>query len=311
MRVIHPFSNQAYNSFDMPRKKKAQLPTLLVLALVIGGLLLFGSHPRTASNANGSASTASGSGDSGAFVLAVIVLAGIALAVTVKVILPRQRRDAMVARVDAITDAHMGALIRRQMILVHTDAYGKPVTDRWTKELEYFVTNHIRPVLDANQLGILDSNRAVIVYRIWQRVSNAASQTPAIAAISAPKTPAEFEVFCAETLRAYGWTVARTPLAHDQGVDVIAEKNGVRVVLQCKLYSNPVGNKAVQEIAAGRAHQQAHYGAVVTNNSYTPSARQLATTNGIWLLHFTDLPQLEAIVRGLTLQPGSVPYVSA
>ena len=295
----------------MPRKKKAQLPPLLVLALVIGGLLLFGSLPRATSNVNGSASTASGTGDSGVFVFAVLVLAGIALVVWANVILPRQRRDAMVARVDAITDAHMGALIRQQMILVHSDAYGKPVTDRWTKELEYFLTNHVRPVLDASQLGILDSNRAIIVCRIWQRVSSAASQTPALAVISAPNTPAEFEVYCAETLRAYGWTVVRTPLAHDQGVDVIAEKNGVRVVLQCKLYSNPVGNKAVQEIAAGRVQQQAHYGAVVTNNSYTRSARELATTNGILLLHFSELPQLELIAGGPMLQPGSVPYVSA
>jgi restriction system protein len=295
----------------MPRKKKAQFPPLLALALVVGGLLLFGGLPRAASNVNGSASTASGTGDSGVFVFAVLVLAGIALLAWANVVLPRQRRDAMVARVDAVTDAHMGALIRQQMVLIHTDAYGKPVTDRWMKEIEYFVTNHVRPVLDANQLSILDSNRAAIIYRIWQRVSNAANQTPAVAAISAPGTPAEFEVYCAETLRAYGWTVVRTPLAHDQGVDVIAEKNGVRVVLQCKLYSNPVGNKAVQEIAAGRAHQQAHYGAVVTNNSYTRSAKELATTNGIWLLHFSELPQLEHRARGPGLQPTSVPYVSA
>lgn len=311
MRVIHPFSSRAYNSCDMPRKKKAQLPPLLVLALVIGGLLLFGSLSRTASSVNSGASTANRSSDSGAFVFAVFVLAGIALVVWANVILPRQRRDAMVARVDAVTDAHMGALIRQQMILVHADAYGKPVTDRWTKELEYFVANHVRPVLDANQLGILDSNKAIIVCRIWQRVSIATSQTAAVAAVSAPRTPAEFEVYCAETLRAYGWSVTRTPLSHDQGVDVIAEKNGVRVVLQCKLYSSPVGNKAVQEIAAGRAHQRAHYGAVVTNNAYTRSAKELAVTNGIWLLHFSELPQLESVARGPMLQPGSVPYVSA
>ena len=229
---------------------------------------------------------------------------------TVTVILPRQRRDAMVARVDAITDAHMGALIRQQMILIHSDAYGKPVTDRWMKELEYFVTNHVRPALDVNQISFLDSNNAIIIHRIWQRVSNAANQTPALAAISVPQSPAEFEVYCAETLRAYGWSANRMPLAHDQGVDVIAEKNGVRVVLQCKRYSNPVGNKAVQEIVAGRAHQQAHYGAVVTNNSYTRSARELATTNGIWLLHVSELPQLERIATGPMLQPGNVPYVS-
>lgn len=46
-------------------------------------------------------------------------------------------------------------------------------------------------------------------------------------------TPAAFEIFCAETLRTYGWEVLVTPLCRDQGVDVIAQKNGVRVVLCC------------------------------------------------------------------------------
>jgi restriction system protein len=53
-------------------------------------------------------------------------------------------------------------------------------------------------------------------------------------------------------------------------------KNNVRVVLQCKLYGGPVGNKAVQEAAAGRAHERADFGIVVTNNRYTSAAEQLA-----------------------------------
>src|ERR1700730_11505635 len=65
----------------------------------------------------------------------------------------------------------------------------------------------------------------------------------------------------------------------DQGVDVVAEKNGIRLVLQCKLYSRPVGNKAVQEAAAARAHEAADYGVVVSNNRYTQDAQQLASTN--------------------------------
>ena len=95
-----------------------------------------------------------------------------------------------------------------------------------------------------------------------------------------------------------GWEASVTMQSRDQGVDVIAEKNGLRVVLQCKLYARPVGNKSVQEAAAGRAHERAHRGAVVTNNSYTPSAEQLAATNGILLLHYRDLENLEALLEG-------------
>lgn len=306
MRVIHPLLDRDYNFCDMPRKKKDKLPSALVIAAVIGGLLIFGNLRRGASTGTGA--SAAGTDAAGGF-LVVLILIGAAAAVLF--ILPRMRRSAMLERVDAITDTHINALVRQQMIHARTDAYGKPIVDRWLKEVEYFVANHVRPALTASQQGLLNREKTAVVYRIWQRVTTAAIQRPVSVTIPAVRTPAEFEVYCAETLRAHGWAVTRTPMARDQGVDVIAEKNGVRVVLQCKLYSNPVGNKAVQEISAGRAHQLAHCGAVVTNSSYTSSARQLATTNGVWLLHFSDLPQLETIIRGLTLQPGSLPYVSA
>lgn len=65
----------------------------------------------------------------------------------------------------------------------------------------------------------------------------------------------ELSALCAQELRQSGWN-ARVQ-GRDQDVDVMAEKNGVRVVLQCKLYAGPVGNKA----AAGTAR-----GIVVANN---------------------------------------------
>jgi restriction system protein len=76
--------------------------------------------------------------------------------------------------------------------------------------------------------------------------------------------------------------------SRDQGVDVVAQKNGRRAVLQCKLYARPVGNKSVQEVAAARAHEQANLGIVVSNNRYTKAAEQLADTNDIPLLHYRD-----------------------
>ena len=111
--------------------------------------------------------------------------------------------------------------------------------------------------------------------------------------VSDEMSPAEFEAFCAEELRQAGWKARVTLQSRDQGVDVIADKNSVRVVLQCKLYTGPVGNKAVQEAAAGRAHERADFGIVVTNNRYTYAAEQLAHTNGVLLLHYRNLRNLD------------------
>jgi restriction system protein len=82
-----------------------------------------------------------------------------------------------------------------------------------------------------------------------------------------------------------------TQASGDQGVDVVANLAGLKVVLQCKKYSQPVGNAAVQEVIAGKAFEQAHAAAVVTNATFTPSAKQLATTTGVHLLHYSELSQ--------------------
>lgn len=101
--------------------------------------------------------------------------------------------------------------------------------------------------------------------------------------------PIEFERRCAEAMRLAGWTAQTTKGSGDQGVDVLAERQGTRVVLQCKRYAKPVGNRAVQEAYAAKTHVAAQYAAVVTNSRYTMSARNLAKTTGVLLLHFTDL----------------------
>ena len=211
-------------------------------------------------------------------------------------VIPKWKQEKLFERVDAITDEQIDALIRQRTILVRSDAYGKSLLDKWHSEVNYFITHHVRPGIKLSQISLLEKKRSTVLERIAQRVALTAQQRPAALAIPASMNGAEFEAFCASQLRADGWNVQLTPLCRDQGVDVIAEKNSLRVALQCKLYSNPVGNKAVQEIAAGRVHQGAQHGAVVTNGTFTASAKELAATNGIRLLHYSDLPKLELIL---------------
>ena len=58
----------------------------------------------------------------------------------------------------------------------------------------------------------------------------------------------QFEEFCADILRGNGYIdVQVTPTTGDHGIDILAKKDGVKYAIQCKRYSKPVGNKAVQE----------------------------------------------------------------
>lgn len=73
----------------------------------------------------------------------------------------------------------------------------------------------------------------------------------------------------------------------------MATINNFRLVEQCKKYINPVGNKAVQEAIAGREYYEADVAVVVTNSSYTKSARRLASASNVKLLHHSQLSQLK------------------
>lgn len=103
---------------------------------------------------------------------------------------------------------------------------------------------------------------------------------------------ANFEVACADMLRSQGWTVHVTPTGADQGVDLVAIRDKHSVVIQCKLYAGPVGNKAVQEAHAARGIAGCAHAAVVTTGRYTRAARELASVCGVHLLHPPDLLDL-------------------
>lgn len=101
----------------------------------------------------------------------------------------------------------------------------------------------------------------------------------------------EFEVYVSKILSKMGFcNIGLTKGSGDQGVDIIAEKDRIKYAIQCKRYSNPVGNKAVQEIFAGVSFYHCHIGVVVTNNYFTNAAKELAYENGVvlWDKDFLD-----------------------
>ena len=118
-------------------------------------------------------------------------------------------------------------------------------------------------------------------------------------------SPHEFERCCADYLALKGWRARRTGGSGDQGVDVLAEKNNIRLVLQCKKYGKPVGNRAVQEAFAAKAHARADAAAVVSTQGFTRSAHELAAATGVLLLHFTDLRTIDEQLTDLLASAGT------
>lgn len=94
----------------------------------------------------------------------------------------------------------------------------------------------------------------------------------------------EFEYWCASLLKKIGFQKADvTQASGDDGVDIIAEKDGIRYAVQCKCYSSDPGNKPVQEVHTGKAVYQCHVGAVMTNRHFTAGGKRAADATGTLL----------------------------
>lgn len=94
----------------------------------------------------------------------------------------------------------------------------------------------------------------------------------------------DFEFWCAEALRNSGFfNVTVTPGSNDKGVDIVAEKDGLRYAIQCKRYNSDLGNSPVQEVFTGQRIYNCHVGVVVTNRGFTAGAKDAASATGVLL----------------------------
>lgn len=229
----------------------------------------------------------------------VLVICAIVLVATAGIWrLQRAALETQYRRAAALIDQHAAELSirRRQCTIVQN--YGLIDDSRWQKEIVIFVSHVLVPAI-----GPIDSKRGNL--RAIYNLINASSADFQSAAIGYHEriSPVEYEQLVAATLHNYGWETRTTKGSGDQGVDVIAEMRGVKVILQCKHYGQPVGNAAVQEAMAGMRFESGTHAAVVSNAPYTISAKQLAATANVFLLHHDELPGLEEKIFGTASAP--------
>ncbi len=99
----------------------------------------------------------------------------------------------------------------------------------------------------------------------------------------------EFEKYVGRLMKAQGYSVTVTPPSGDYGVDVIAMKDGNKIAVQVKRYSNSVSPKAVSEVVGGRQFYRCSSTMVVTNSTFTTAARKLAKANNCILVDRSQL----------------------
>lgn len=112
----------------------------------------------------------------------------------------------------------------------------------------------------------------------------------------------EFETYIAGMLRALGLQVSETKATGDFGVDLIVAGT---YAIQCKRQAKPVGVSAVQQVTAGaRMHDCCEQTFVVSNQAFTPAAKQLAITTGCELYGRHDIHVFKERMRTIASADG-------
>ena len=156
--------------------------------------------------------------------------------------------------------------------------YGDQDYEKYFEELIEFCEHYFVP----GSLEFFYSAR-----QIWTRAEKIASSWfDEIQDISSdiPQDGIDFEYWCAARLGEQEWTATVSQASGDQGVDIIAVRDGMTVAIQCKRYSKPVGNSAVQEVVAGKQMYNADSACVISTGGFTSSASILAEANSTVLL---------------------------
>ena len=105
-----------------------------------------------------------------------------------------------------------------------------------------------------------------------------------------------FENQCMEILISKGWRVEETPKSGDQGIDLIASIEKYRLCIQCKDHKKPIGNKAVQEVSAGKKYWNGTHAILVSQSGYTKSAYKLAAANNVLLISTLELNNIVSLI---------------
>ena len=213
-----------------------------------------------------------------------------------------RRRARLLSLTRDVTLRYARLLSVKQKQLVIHDGYGNYQLRPWIDHVGYFLDNVVLREARSQGLvvaGVRQGSRLrsklvqVLLATLHAQDDAGAGPVGDEEIISGE----HYETLCRNLLQAQGWRVDTTPVTGDQGADLIAEADGRRVVIQCKFYARPVGNKAVQEAHAALGFHAGDRAAVVSNATFTRSAHQLARANDVLLLHHDQLGDLARLVR--------------
>lgn len=192
---------------------------------------------------------------------------------------------ALTQLVDETTNQYQKVLSTKFRQLTYRDEYGTLEYGNFAAEVDRFI-GKILPTIPSEYR---DFARQIVIAAVEKVV---VSNDTDVATFDGIVDPLQYEQACCTAFLKSGWSANLTPRSGDQGADIVISHGDLVGVVQCKLYSQPVGNAAVQEVIAAREYYKASLAVVVSNAAYTTSAMQLASSANVVLLHHGDIEDL-------------------
>ena len=206
----------------------------------------------------------------------------------------RQREKALFDdKIDNAMSLHENGLISYFHQTRSVDNFGNLDDAKWQAKVDIFLRTQVVAersdyrawrLTRQGQIAAEKVNKFTREKVAQNKVSNPLAQVDA-----SSLTPTDYERLCGEILTQCGWTVQLTQATRDGGADFVAEKDGHRLVAQCKRYAQPVGNKAVQEVHSAVRLYNGNVACVIAPNGFTAQARREAHSLQIGLLHHSSL----------------------
>ena len=164
---------------------------------------------------------------------------------------------------EAIKDSHRQALIKETVKL---EKEKLSLQDSKKKLIDDINKLSFQLEMQKNELAELENQKENII-------NTQITNTITLEYIDNLPSGIEFEHCFANILQKLGYfNIQVTSGSGDFGIDILATKDDILYGFQCKLYSNTVGNEAVQEAYSGKKHYNCNVAIVVTNNYFSEQA---------------------------------------
>lgn len=98
-----------------------------------------------------------------------------------------------------------------------------------------------------------------------------------------------FELAVANLFRRNGYTAEVSNRGGDGGVDIILEKAGRRIAVQCKRYKGSVGPHAARDLWGTMHHLGYSEGCIVTTIGFTKGVKDFVQDKDIHLVDLNDI----------------------